>query len=202
MLAEQLRKHDMKAEVHDADTCRARFLQGRTNLVLVPDGETNFIYDEARAESLLARQWVEAVLLRDKVGASVMPVIETKQSEPGSRYIDFLLPGLIGMNIMGGGLFGVGFVLVDMRAKKLFKRLLATPMRRGDFLLSLLAARLLFLAPEMLSLLLMGCLGFSVPLRGSILCSTGGHSCSGPWRSPASACWSAAARKRRRRSRD
>jgi ABC transporter DrrB family efflux protein len=129
-----------------------------------------FAFDDARAESLLARHWVEAVLLRDKVGTTVMPIVEEKQSEPGSRYIDFLLPGIIGMNIMGGGLFGVGFVLVEMRAKKLFKRLLATPMRRGDFLLSLLAARLLFLAPEMLSLLLMGWLAFHIPMRGSILC--------------------------------
>src|SRR5437660_625312 len=77
-------------------------------------------------------------------------------AEAGSRYIDFLLPGLIGMNIMGGGLFGVGFILVDMRVRKLFKRLLATPMRRGDFLFAILFARLLFLVPEMLSLLLIG----------------------------------------------
>ena len=169
-LARQLEKHGMKVEIHSAEQCQARLNQGRTNLVLVPGHETKFIYDEARAESLLAREWVEAVLLRDKVGPSTMPIEEIKQNEPGSRYIDFLLPGLIGMNIMGGGLFGVGFVLVDMRAKKLFKRLLATPMHRGDFLLSLLASRLLFLAPEMLSLLLMGWLAFGIPLRGSVFC--------------------------------
>ena len=88
--------------------------------------------------------------------------------EPGTRYIDFLLPGLVGMNIMGGGLFGVGFVLVDMRVRKLFKRLMATPMRHGDFLLSLLSARLLFLLPEMFALLVLGCWMFQVPVRGSL----------------------------------
>jgi ABC-type multidrug transport system permease subunit len=72
------------------------------------------------------------------------------------------------MNIMGGGLFGLGFVLVDMRVRKLFKRLLATPMRRGDFLAALLSARLLFLMPEMIALLLMGWLAFDVPINGSL----------------------------------
>jgi len=66
--------------------------------------------------------------------------------------------------------FGVGFVLVDMRTKKLFKRLLATPMHHGDFLLSLLSARMLFLAPEMVSLLILGFFMFGVPLRGSLVC--------------------------------
>ncbi len=89
-------------------------------------------------------------------------------SEPGGRYVHFLIPGLIGTNIMGGGLFGVGFVLVDMRVRKLFKRLMATPMRHSDFLLSLLISRLLFLLPEMASLLLVGYFAFGVPIRGSI----------------------------------
>src|SRR5262249_43950165 len=72
------------------------------------------------------------------------------------------------MNIMGGGLFGLGFVLVDMRVRKLFKRLLATPMHRSDFLLSLLSARLLFLAPEMCALLMLGWFGFGIPMNGSL----------------------------------
>ncbi len=90
-------------------------------------------------------------------------------TKPGSRYIDFLVPGLIGMNLMGGGLFGIGFVIVEMRVRKLFKRLLATPMQRTDFLLSLLIARLLFLIPEMSLLLLVGTLGFGVPINGNLL---------------------------------
>jgi ABC-2 type transport system permease protein len=90
-------------------------------------------------------------------------------TEPGNRYIDFLMPGLMGMNLMGGGLWGVGFVLVDMRVRKLMKRLLATPMHRGDFLLSVLSARMVFVLPEMLLLVLVGRLGFGVPLEGNPL---------------------------------
>jgi ABC-2 type transport system permease protein len=75
----------------------------------------------------------------------------------------------MGMNLMGGGMWGVGFVLVDMRIRKLLKRLVATPMRRGDFLLSIFTARLVFLLPDMLLLLLVGTYGFGVPVRGSLV---------------------------------
>lgn len=167
-LAKQLQDPKFKVEIHSAEKCQARLIQGRTDLVLIPGDKLGFKYDKARPESVLARERVEAFLLREHVGSTIFPVEEINIDEPGSRYIDFLLPGLIGMNIMGGGLFGVGFVLVDMRAKKLFKRLLATPMHRGDFLLSLLTSRLLFLAPEMLTLLTMGWLAFNIPMRGSI----------------------------------
>src|SRR5262249_10216772 len=91
---------------------------------------------------------------------------EALVTQPGSRYIDFLIPGLMGMNLMGGGLWGVGFVLVDMRVRKLLKRLAATPMHRGDFLLSILTARMVFLIPDMLILLLVGWLAFGVPMAG------------------------------------
>ena len=107
--------------------------------------------------------------MRDLLGAKAPKVVDTKVTEPGSRYIDFLLPGLIGTNLMGGGLFGVGFVLVDMRVRKLFKRLLATPMNRVDFLLAILTARLVFLVPELTVLLGAGVLLFGVPVKGSLL---------------------------------
>ncbi len=91
------------------------------------------------------------------------------QQEPGQRYIDFLLPGIMGLNLLGGGLYGVGFVIVEMRVRKLLKRLLATPMRRSDFLLSVLGSRLVLLLPEIGVLLLLGRLLFGVPMRGNLL---------------------------------
>jgi ABC-2 type transport system permease protein len=86
----------------------------------------------------------------------------------GSRYIDWLLPGLLGMNIMGTGLWSVGFSIVQARTRHLLKRLLATPMRRGHFLLSHLLGRLVFLGLEVGVLLLFGWLAFGVPIRGSL----------------------------------
>ena len=73
--------------------------------------------------------------------------------EPGGRYIDFLIPGLLGMSIMGGGLWGVGFVTVDMRIRKLLKRFLATPMKKTHFLAAVMLSRICFLIPEVVVLI-------------------------------------------------
>src|SRR5207253_4913823 len=116
-----------------------------------------------------ARNQVDALVQRWKAGQAAWTTTEAHVTEPGSRYIDFLMPGLMGMNLMGGGLWGVGFVIVDMRVRKLLKRFLATPMRRADFLLSILGARLVFMLPEMILLVLVGRFGFGVPLQGDLL---------------------------------
>jgi ABC-type multidrug transport system permease subunit len=89
--------------------------------------------------------------------------------EPGSRYIDFLLPGLLGMNLMGSGIWGLVFAIVDARRKKLMKRLIATPMPRHYYLLSFLLSRLGLLVVEVGALVGFGTLAFGVPLRGSLL---------------------------------
>jgi ABC-type multidrug transport system permease subunit len=89
-------------------------------------------------------------------------------SEPGGRYIDFLIPGMIGMNLMSAGMWGMGFNLVDMRIKRLLKRLFATPLRRADFLAAQLAVRCAFTAIEVGFLMAFGHWAFQVPLRGSL----------------------------------
>ncbi|MCI0637430.1 MAG: ABC transporter permease [Gemmataceae bacterium] len=169
-IIQALQEAKITATVKTEEECKARFNKKRTSLYLVPkDNEIVYIVDPARKESILARHWVEHVLTRAAAPAGAPAAREELVEESGSRYVDFLLPGLIGMNLLGGGLFGVGFVLVDMRVRKLFKRFLATPMHRGDFLLSLLSARLVFLFPEMVVLLLAGYFFFGVPIKGSLL---------------------------------
>lgn len=156
--------------LHSPAQCLVRFKAGKTDLIVVVQPETlEYKYDPAREKSVLARYWVDSILARAASPTEALAARDILLSEPGTRYIDFLLPGLIGINIMGGGLFGVGFVLVDMRVRKLFKRFMATPMHRGDFLLSLITARMLFLMPEMLALLAVGWLAFGVPINGSLL---------------------------------
>jgi ABC-2 type transport system permease protein len=190
-LAEHLKNAGIPTEVHDGATCQARYRSGKTALYVVPEGSTfKYVYDPAREESVLARYRVDVVIDRWragiestsaehsaerpedahswKIGPKTWETVDQFTKEPGNRYIDFLLPGLMGLNLMGGGLWGVGFVLADMRVRKLLKRLLATPMRRGDFLLSILVARMIFLLPEMTMLVLFGWLVFSVPVRGSL----------------------------------
>lgn len=88
--------------------------------------------------------------------------------ERGSRYVDFLFPGLIGMNLMGTGLWGIGFAIADVRRKKFLKRMLVTPMRKSNFFLSFMLSRLVFLVLEMAFLTAFGVWVLGVPLRGDI----------------------------------
>jgi len=169
-LRQALEMEKIKVEMHSPEECRRRLEIGQSALYIVPlAAQYEYVYDETRTESREARFQVDSIIQRWKTADKPWPTTDQLMTEPGSRYIDFLLPGLMGMNLMGGGLWGIGFVLVDMRVRKLLKRLLATPMRRGDFLLSILSARLLFMLPEMVLLLLVGFLIFGVPMRGNFL---------------------------------
>ena len=88
-------------------------------------------------------------------------------TESGGRYIDFLVPGLIGMGLMGGGLWGVGFAIVDMRIRKLLKRFLATPMKKTHFLIAVMSSRLVFMVPEMILLVVFSRYAFGVEVHGN-----------------------------------
>lgn len=169
VVRQKLEDAGLKVELCDEEECRQRLRTGKTELYVVPEGEGyRYFYDETRAEAVSARYQVDAALARWKAGPAAPRAADEPVSEPGNRYIDFLLPGLMGLNLMGGGMWGVGFVLVEMRVRKLLKRLLATPMRRTDFLISILSARMVMLLPEMVLLVTVGTLGFGMPLRGSL----------------------------------
>jgi len=151
------------------DTAAATALRtGKVALVVVPraDGEVEYRFDEARPESRTARMVVDRAVQRAAGQRDPVPVSETKVSERGSRYIDFVVPGLLGMNLMGSGIWGIGFAIVDARRKHLLKRLVATPMSRTQFLASFVLSRLTFLVIEVALLLGFAALVFGVPLRG------------------------------------
>lgn len=146
---------------------------GRVDVVVVPggpDARTTVEYrlDPSRPEAVLARSRVDEALQRAAGRQDPLQSREVVVSEPGGRYIDFLIPGMIGMNLMSGGMWGMGFNLVDMRIKRLLKRLLATPLRRADFLASHMVIRVAFTAIEVSFLLGFGHLAFKLPVRGSL----------------------------------
>src|SRR5678816_3075840 len=154
------------------DTAAATALRtGKVALVVVPraDGAVEYRFDEARPESRTARMVVDRAIQRAGGQRDPVPITETKVSERGSRYIDFVVPGLLGMNLMGSGIWGIGFAIVDARKKKLLKRLIATPMSRAEYLASFLFFRLALLVIEVATLIGFGALVFGVPLRGSVL---------------------------------
>jgi ABC transporter DrrB family efflux protein len=139
---------------------------GKVALVVVPGGTYEYRFDPTRPDSLLARQRVHDALERAAGRVDPVPARDDLVTQPGGRYIDFLIPGLLGMNIMSGGMWGVGFVIVDMRSRKLLKRLIATPMRRGHFLGAMMMSRMLFVILEMILLLFFGWLVFDMVVQG------------------------------------
>lgn len=152
------------------DDCAERIRKGEATLAVLGSlGAIEYRYDPTRPEAALARLKVDEALQRLAGRSDSFTPIETHVTAPGDRYIDFLVPGLLGMNLMGGGLWGIGFVTVDMRIRKLLKRLVATPMRKRDFLLSLIGSRMVFTVPETLVLLVGGWLIFGIVIRGNLL---------------------------------
>jgi ABC-type multidrug transport system permease subunit len=158
----------VEARLYDVVEAANRLRAGRVALVVVPGDPVVFRYDSTRQESEMARLIVGNALQAASGQREMRAVRDERITEPGARYIDFLIPGLLGMNIMGTGMWGVGFGIVKSRNQKLLKRLLASPMKRRHFMLSHMLARLVFLTLEVVSLLLFAALAFGVPFRGSV----------------------------------
>ncbi len=128
--------------------------------------------DKTRPEAELALFWVERAF-DIAAGEPAEPRAEIQPvTDRGSRYIDFLIPGLIGLNLLGAGMYGVGFNVVQMRVRNLLRRLYVTPMAPSEFLLSFLLSRLVLVVPESLFIVLFGVFAFGVPVHGSwfLLC--------------------------------
>ena len=143
-------------------------LQRATVQVVVESGSPpTYHFDPTRAESRLARRAVDDLLQRAQGRQDVFAARDAPVDAIGSRYIDWLIPGLLGMNVMSTGLWGLGFSIVHARTRKLLKRLVASPMRRRDYLLAQLLGRLVFLVVEAGALVAFGWLAFGVPMRGS-----------------------------------
>src|SRR5260221_13047072 len=155
-----------RVEPSESDATLGR---GRIAVLVRPGatGPPELVSDPTRAESRLAQlATVEALERaagrRDVVGAKLETRVRT-----GSRYIDFLIPGLIGLNLLGTGMWGIGFPIATARQQKLLRRMLSTPMRRSDYLLSHMLARLVWLVMEVAAVLGFGMLVFGVQVRGS-----------------------------------
>ncbi len=163
------RSRGLRAAVLAGGEAAEQLRKGSVTLVVVPGDPLLYRFDSTRSESRLARLAADDALQRALGRRDVQAVAEQKVMAKGSRYIDFLIPGLLGLNLMGTGMWGMGYAVVDARKRKLMKRLLASPMRRSEYLLSFIVARLVMLGPEVVLLLGFGMLAFGVPMRGSVL---------------------------------
>ena len=142
---------------------------GKISLLVVPGPPAVFHFDATRPDSRTARLAAEDALQRAAGRRDPIPVREELVTEKGARYIDFLIPGLLGMNLMGTGVWSIAFSVTTARNKKLLKRLLATPMRKSDYLLAQMLSRLSFLVLEIVFLVGFGWIAFGVAVRGSFV---------------------------------
>jgi ABC-2 type transport system permease protein len=161
----------LSVELLMPDSAATALRTGRVALVVTPNGVdgVQYQYDDTRPDARTARLMVNDAVQRGAGRGDVLPIAERHVRERGSRYIDFVVPGLLGMTIMGGGIWGLGYSIVDQRRKNLLKRLVATPMSRSEYLGSYVISRLVMLTIEVVVLLGFSIALFDVPMRGSWL---------------------------------
>jgi ABC-2 type transport system permease protein len=157
---------------------------GRISLLVSGGPDLVYQFDPTRPDARTARGEADDALQRAAGRRDPLTPRQNFVHEQGARYIDFLLPGLLGMNLMGTGMWGTGFVIVNARMKKLLKRFIATPMRKRDYVLSHFLSRIVFLVLEVAVLVIFGWLVFGVRVNGSVaalalLCVIGGFAFSG-----------------------
>jgi ABC-type polysaccharide/polyol phosphate export permease len=171
-LAETLRREpSLDVSLADQAATRDALRSGQVVLVVEPghDGGVVYRFDDTNPEGRSARALVDRTIQIAGGRADPVPTADQLVREAGSRYVDFLVPGLVGLGIMSNTLWGLGFSIVDSRRRKLTKRLIATPMSKTTYLLSYLVWRLMMLVIEVSVPVGFGALAFGVPVRGSLL---------------------------------
>lgn len=165
---------DLDVVTMSADSASTALRRGRIAVLVRADsaGRPVLVYDPLRPETRLAQLTVHDALERAAGRGDRLGIRNDTLVRPGSRYIDFLIPGLIGLNLLGTGFWGIGFPVATARQQKLLRRLVATPMRRRDYLISLMLNRVVWLIPEIIVILGFGALAFGVAVRGSWLALT------------------------------
>jgi ABC-type multidrug transport system permease subunit len=174
----------LQPRILSRDVGRDELRRGKISLLVEGDATPVYRFDATRPESRTARVETDAALQVSAGRRDAFAAQEVRVTEQGSRYIDFLVPGLIGMNLMGTGMWAIGFSVVNARLKNLLKRFLATPLRKTHFILAQFLSRLVFLVAEVAVVTLFAWLVFDVEIRGSIalfclLCLLGGTAFAG-----------------------
>ena len=174
-LVEQLSDDpQIKTHLVDVEESSLRLRSGKSVLAITAgpevDEQKQFAYrfDVQRPGAQAAHNVVDDVLQAANGRTDAFTAETTQFDESGGTYVDFLVPGLLGIGLMGGGMWGVGFAIVDMRIRKLLKRYMATPMRRSDFLISMMLSRLVFMIPQIALTLLVAYWMFDFRIYGNI----------------------------------
>lgn len=186
-LAALQRSSALLPRVMNEQEARDALRRGKVSLLIAESAGSDTVvyrFDATRPDALSARQATDDALQTAAGRRDVVVSREERVHEQGARYIDFLIPGLLGMNLMGTGMWSMGFTIANARMKKLLKRLVATPMRKTDYLMAMFLSRLIWLIIEVSVVVAFGWIVFGVRVNGSILvltllCIVGGYAFSG-----------------------
>ena len=171
-------------ELMPAETAALRLRSARVLLIIDggadPSAPIVYRFDPSRPDATAARRAVDDCLQRHAGRKPVWPTRDETAVARGGRYVDWMVPGLLGMQLLSGALWGTAWTIVNARQRKLLKRLAATPMKRGHFLLSFRLAGLLFVPLQVVMLFAFARLAFGVRIQGNLL-SVLGLSLFGSW---------------------
>ena len=143
--------------------------RGTVNLILYRNnGNTEYHFDPVNSDAELTYLKLSNIIgtgeiIPQRNSAEIKPLTVT-----GTRYIDFLIPGLITLGVMMSTMWGISYRIIENRSKKLLRRLVATPMRKPHFLIALIAVRLTMNFIEALIIIIFAILAFNMSIQGSI----------------------------------
>jgi len=147
-----------------------RFLKrGTINVLLLGKNDSiEYHFDPMNPDAQLTYLKLSTIVGR----GATQPVESSFQIKPltvtGTRYIDFLVPGLIAMGVMMSSMWGISYGIIEKRSKKLLRRLVATPMKKSHFLIALITVRIFMNFIESLVLFLFALFAFKMTIQGNI----------------------------------
>ncbi|TFG42153.1 MAG: ABC transporter permease [Bacteroidia bacterium] len=143
--------------------------RGTVSLILQSNnGKTEYHFDPVNADAELRYLELRNIISSREIiyaenNSEIKPLTVT-----GTRYIDFLVPGLITMGVMMSTMWGISYGIIEKRAKKLLRRLVATPMKKSHFLIALITVRVTMNFIEALVLVVFALIAFNISIQGSI----------------------------------
>ncbi|HTW81337.1 MAG TPA: ABC transporter permease [Terracidiphilus sp.] len=159
----------LKSSLLDEAAGRRALATGAIVLLAIQEpARVVYRYDNTNPDARSARLLVDRAVQTAAGRRDAIPASNDLVHETGSRYIDFVVPGLLGMNLMGSAMWGLGFSIVEGRQKKLLKRMVASPMPKWQYLTAFLLSRLAMLVIEVVVFLGFAKVAFGVPFRGPL----------------------------------
>jgi ABC-2 type transport system permease protein len=166
---EQLGKSVFQFYEMNWDSAMTLLKRGTISLLIqVKSGTLIYHFDPLNADAELTYLKLSPVIGR----GNLLPPENKGEIRPltvkGTRYIDFLVPGLIAMGVMMSCMWGISYGLIEKRSKKLLRRMVATPMKKSYFLISVLIVRISLNFLESLVLFLFALFAFKINIQGDI----------------------------------